>query len=120
MSPLWTLIATSWPPTSGAMRTSVARTTPEIGEAGSGRNRRYPPTPAAIRTTPITSIRRLAMNEPPLDQSRRHHGKGEIDDRQAQQPAPVARHLPEARAELIDADEAVDREIRREDGPGGL
>ena len=30
-SPFWTLIAASWPPTSGATRISVARTTPTIG-----------------------------------------------------------------------------------------
>ena len=36
------------------------------------------------------------------------------------QPAPVARHLPQARAQLVDADDAVDREIRREDVADGL
>ncbi len=36
-SPLRTLIAPSWPPISGAMTTSVVRTTPTIGAGGSGR-----------------------------------------------------------------------------------
>ena len=39
-------MAASWPPTSGATRISVARTTPTIGGAGSGRHSKYPPTPA--------------------------------------------------------------------------
>jgi hypothetical protein len=38
-----TLIAASWPPTSGAPRTSGVRTTPKTGGAGVGRHRTYPP-----------------------------------------------------------------------------
>src|SRR5262245_39933264 len=102
------------------MRTSVARTTPEIGGAGEGSNRRYPPTQAATKTTPSTRIRRLAMGGSPLDQGHGHHCKREISDRKDPQSRPVTPDLPQARAQLVDTNEAVDREIRREDGPGGL
>src|SRR5882672_1098146 len=110
----------SWPPTSGATRTSVARTTPVMGTGGSGRNRRYPPRPAATRTTPSTRIRRLSMGMSPLDHSRRDHGEREICERKHPKPPPITRHLPQGRAQLVDADDAVDREIRWEDGPEGL
>src|SRR5262245_8881468 len=110
----------SWPPTSGARRISVARTTPVMGGGASGRNRRYPPTPAATRMKPNTKIRALAIGSPPLDQRRRHHGKREIDDREGPQPGPIARHLPQGRAELADPHESVDREIRGEDVADGL
>src|SRR3954465_13232085 len=102
------------------MRTSVARTTPDIGAAGSGRPRRYPPAQAAIRTIPSMRIRRLATDMPPLDQSRRHHGKHEIGKRKDPQPTPVSRHLPQARTQLVDAHDSVDREIRGEDVPDVL
>src|SRR5882757_10528628 len=99
------------------MRTSVVRTTPEIGAAGAGRNRTYPPAHAATTMTPSAMIQRLAMGLPPLDQRRRHHGKREIDECQDPQPAPVAHHLPQARTQLADAHHAVDREIRGKDVP---
>src|ERR1700722_13052100 len=108
----------SWPPTSGAMRTSVARTTPAIGGAGSARNRKYPPMHAASRTTPSPSrllAMLLAMRQPPLNVSRRDHGKSEINKRDDPQPTPVGCDLPEARAQLIDTHDAVDRPIRGED-----
>src|ERR1043166_1348870 len=107
----------SWPPTSGARRISVARTTPAIGPAGAGRNRKYPPTPAATRTAPRTMVRRRtsAMGAPPLDQSDGHHGKREVGKREDPQPQPITRHLPQARAQLVDPHDAVDREIRGED-----
>jgi hypothetical protein len=38
--PFRTLIAASWPPTSGATRISVERTTPTIGMAGCGRSKK--------------------------------------------------------------------------------
>ncbi len=63
---------------------------------------------------------RLAMRLPPFDQECRQHCEREIDDGQAPQPAPVVCHLPQARAQLIDAHEAVDREIRWEDVTGSL
>src|SRR5262245_29590554 len=119
-SPLRTLMAASWPPTSGATRTSVVRTTPTIGAAASDRHRTYPPAPAATRTRPSAIMTlRLAMAAPPLDDERRQHRQREISSGEQPQTAPVVCHLPEARAELVDAHHAVDREIRREDGAGG-
>src|SRR3974377_1012840 len=66
---------------------------------------------------PSTAMRGLplAIGMPPLDESRRDHREDEIDAREDPQRAPVARHLPQARAQLVDADHAIDREIRRED-----
>ena len=49
-----------------------------------------------------------------------HHRKREIDDRQNPKPPPVAHHLPQSCAELIDANDAVDGEIRRKDIADGL
>src|SRR5262249_13260292 len=116
-APFLTLMAASWPPTSGAMRTSVVRTTPTTGSAGRGRHRRYPPMPATTRiraSTMMPRTVRLAMRTPPLDDNRGNHREREIDDGQAPQAAPVARDFPQARAQLIDANDAVDGEIRRE------
>src|ERR1700761_4725434 len=56
----------------------------------------------------------LAMRRPPLHHERGHHGDQKIDDDEAPEPAPVAKHLPQACAQLIDANEAVDGEIRGE------
>src|SRR5262245_65370397 len=98
-APFWTLMLASWPPTSGARRISVARTTPVIGAGGAGRKRRYPPTPAATRTRPSTRILRLPMGAPPLDQGRRHHGEREINECKDPESSPVAHHLPQARAQ---------------------
>src|SRR5262245_51529047 len=122
-SPLWNLIAASWPPTSGATRTSVVRTTPTIGGVAVGRDSQYPPAPTASATMPNALIRPslpLTMHLPPLDQKCRHHRECEIDDREAPQSAPIADELPQGGAQLIDANEAVDREIRREDAADGL
>src|SRR5919201_2341283 len=108
-------MAVSWPPTSGAARTSVARTTPTLGETSAEPHKRYPPRPAATRTSPSAMIpfpARLTMRAPPLDQRCGHHRKREIDDGESPQTAPVVRHLPEGCAELVDADESIDREIR--------
>src|SRR5262249_44715850 len=98
------------------------RTTPTMGAGAPERHRTYPPTPAATRTRPTATMMTglLAMRPPPLDQEDGHHRQREIDDRQNPETAPVARHLPQAGAELIDAHEAVDREIRREDIADGL
>src|SRR5262249_1588570 len=111
-SPLWTLMVVSWPPTSGATRISVTRTTPTIGAAFE-RHTRYPPVPAATRTrlTAIMVTDLLAMRLSPLDEECGHHREREIDDRQNPQTPPVARHLPQACAQLVDAHESVDREI---------
>src|SRR5262249_8043648 len=62
----------------------------------------------------------LAMGVPPLDQSRRDHGERKIDEHKDPQSLPVARNLPEARTQLVDAHDSVDREIGGEDGPDGL
>src|SRR5262245_16319135 len=120
-SPLRTLMAASWPPTSGATRTSVVRTTPTMG-ADSDRHRRYPPAPAETRTKPsalMVTPPRVGMAAPPPDEKRREHREREISDGEQPEAPPVVRHLPQARAQLVDAHEAVDREIRREDGAGG-
>src|SRR5712671_336291 len=115
-SPLPTLMLVSCPPTSGATRISVTRTTPTMGAATSERDARYPPAPAATRTRPTAMITGLlAMRPPPLHKERGHHREREIDDRQNPQAPPVARHLPQACAQLVDAHESVDREIRRKD-----
>ena len=56
----------------------------------------------------------LAVYPPPSDDKRGYHREHEIEDGQAPEAAPVVRHLPQAGAQLVDADDAVDREIRRE------
>src|SRR5262249_9026287 len=115
--PFCTLMVASWPPTSGATRISVVRTTPTIGAAGSERHRRYRPAPTAATTRPSAMTRRrplLAMRPPPLHDGGRHHRQREIGDGQPPQGAPIVRHLRKARAQLIEADDAVDGGIRRE------
>src|SRR5262249_53785747 len=117
LSPFRTLMAASWPATSGAMRISVVRTTPTMGGGACGRQRKYPPTPAATRITPSTTMRaglRLGMRAPPLDEKRGNDRKHEVDRGQRPKATPIARHLPQARAQLIDAHQAVNGEIRRE------
>jgi len=57
---------------------------------------------------------RLAIYPPPSDDKRGYHREHEIEEGQAPEAAPVVRHLPQAGAQLVDADDAVDREIRRE------
>src|SRR6516164_4243573 len=123
VSPLWTLIDASWPPTSGATRTSVVRTTPMTGGAGCGRSSQYTPVPITRTMRPSAMMRAvlaLAIHLPPLDQKRGYHCEQEIYDREAPQPTPIASHLPKAGAQLIDANNAVDREIRREDVAHGV
>src|SRR5262245_32707571 len=115
-------MAASWPLTSGATRTSVVRTTPTTGGDGSVRQSRYPPRPAAIMTTPSAMMRaglRLAMQLPPLDEERRKHREREVNHGKSPEAAPIARHLPQAGAQLIDAHDAVDREIRGKYGACG-
>src|SRR5262245_64387278 len=115
-------MAASWPLTSGATRTSVVRTTPTIDGGGSGRKSRYPPTPAAITTTPSAIMcagRRLAMRLPPPDEKRGNHREREVDHGKCPEAAPIARHFPQAGAQLIDAHDAVDREVRRKYGACG-
>src|SRR5690349_20885368 len=100
------------------MRTSVVRTTPTIGGVDSGRDSQYPPTPAATTMSPSATMRvevRLAMHLPSLHQKRGYHREREIDDREAPEPAPIANHLPQGSAQLINSNDAVDRKIRRED-----
>src|SRR5262249_34361618 len=80
-SPLRTLMAASWPPTSGATRISVTRTTPTRGGSAWGGHSAYPAVPAATRTkaTAMMIVRFLAMRLPPLDETCRHHREHEID-----------------------------------------
>ena len=49
-----------------------------------------------------------------------NHREPEIDDREAPQPASIPRDLPEVRAHLIEANNAVDGKIGGEDMGGGL
>ena len=58
---------------------------------------------------------RLAMRLFSLDEEYGHHRKREIDDRLNPKRPPVSHHLPQSCAELIDANDAVDGEIRRKD-----
>src|SRR5258708_7258363 len=109
-------MAASWPPTSGATRISVMRTTPTMGGLAAERDSRYPPSPAARSPSrPRTPTGRLAMGPPPLHEVRGHCRQREVDDRQDPETPPVPRHLPRACAQLADAHESVDGEIRRKD-----
>src|SRR5260370_42502137 len=79
--------------------------------------RKYPPTPAATMRTPSAMMRaglRLTMHLPPLDDKRGNHRKREVDEGKDPETAPIARHLPQARAQLVDTEHAVDGEIARE------
>src|SRR5262245_52866429 len=72
--------------------------------------------------TPSATMRvglRLGMRAPPLDEKRGNHRKHEVDSGKGPEAAPVMRHLPQAGAQLIDADEAVDGEVRGEYGARG-
>src|SRR5262245_32441729 len=62
----------------------------------------------------------LAMCQVPslLDDMRRDDGEREVHDRQEPQSAPILCHLGKARTQLIDADDAVDRKVDREDMAG--
>src|SRR5262245_66612804 len=95
----------SWPPTSGATRISVVRTTPTMGAACSSCHRTYPPAPAAARRRPstvMTAALRLAIRLPPLAQKRRAHREREISGGEETEPPPVVHHLTQARARSID------------------
>src|SRR5262245_18847134 len=73
--------------------------------------------PATTRmraSTMMPGTARLAMRSPPLDERCGNHREREIDDGQAPQAAPVVHHLTKTCAQLADADDAVDGEIRRE------
>src|SRR5262245_38379533 len=120
-APFCTLMAASWPPTSGATRISVVRTTPTSGAGGAECHRSYAPMPATARLKPSAIVRMcfLAMRRPPFDERGRYHGEREIDHGKGAEPTPVVHHLPQARAQLVDADDAVDRKIGREDRARG-
>src|SRR5262249_51168379 len=53
-----------------------------------------------------------------LDDIRGRDGQREIDHGQEPEPAPILRDFGEACTQLIDADDAVDRELDREDMAG--
>src|SRR5262249_30546636 len=108
----------SCPPTSGATRTSVVRTTPTSGASWPGRHRKNSPAPVATTMSAMT-IRRLAMRHPPLDEARGQHRERKIRDGEPPQAAPVVRDLGEAGAQLVHANDAVDGKIRREDTARG-
>src|SRR5262245_65573280 len=104
-------MAASWPLTSGATRTSVVRTTPTTGGDGWERQSRYPPTPAAITTTPSAIMRagrRLAMRLPPPDEKRGNHRERGVDHGKCPEAAPIARHFPQARTKLLHEQEAAE------------
>src|SRR5262249_61655872 len=116
--PFSTFAAASWPPAHGATRISVARTTPTIGVAWPGRHTLYAPAPAATSSSPTAPTRpRLAMHPLPIDEKRGYHRERQIAHRLASHPAPLLRHLPQAGTQLVHADDAVDRELRRDDVP---
>src|ERR1700755_3286803 len=99
------------------------RTTPTIAGSGTGRQMKYALTPAATARSAGTTIRvslGLAMRLPPLDDDRRHHREHEVDAGEEPQSAPGVHPLPQARTELADANEAVDRKVRRENLPHRL
>src|SRR5262249_51542831 len=105
-------MAASCPPTSGATRTSVARTTPTSDAGSTGGHSRYPPTPAAARRRPSTMMREwpwLAMRVPPFGEMRRNDCEREVADGEEPEASPGVRHVPEIRAQLANADDAVDR-----------
>src|SRR5580658_8014056 len=56
----------------------------------------------------------LRMSLSSLDGKRRDHGEREIGQRQTPQPEPVMRDLPDAGTQLVDAYEAIDRVVDRE------
>src|SRR5262245_17190652 len=122
LSPLRTLIAASWPPTSGATRICVARTSPITGAGDSGRCRKNVAPPAATRAARPSHARRrrLANVPPPPNHGHRRRREREVDGGKDAEPGPIARHLPQRRAELVDADDSVDREIGGEDSPRDL
>src|SRR5262245_44718743 len=91
---------------------------PPTRAARSGRHRTYPTAPAATTRRPSAMMRRrlrLAIRMPPVDQMRRKHREQEIYDCQEPKAGPSVRHLPQARTELVDAHDAVDREIGGKD-----
>src|SRR5262249_29226643 len=113
--PLRTLMAAGCPPTSGATRISVPRTTPTMGASALDGHSAYPPAATSTRMPAAMIARFLAMRLPPLDDERGHHCEPEIDGRHDRETTPVARHVPQAGAELVDARDPVDGEIRRKD-----
>src|SRR5262245_25869595 len=112
----------SCPPTSGATRISVPRTTPITDAACSGGQRRYPPPPTAARRRPsamICGCPWLAIRVPPFAHARRKDCEREVADGQDPEASPGVCHVPEIGAQLANADDRVDREIGREDTAGG-
>src|SRR5262245_21421921 len=112
----------SCPPTSGATRISVPRTTPITDAACSGGQRRYPPPPAAARRRPSAMIRGcpwLAIRLPPFGQARRKDCEREVADGEEPETLPGVCHVPEIGAQLANPDDRIDREIGREDVAGG-
>src|SRR5262245_51664361 len=109
-------MAASCPPTSGATRISVMRTTPTRGGVPSERHSTATARPAAARAKPTAIIAGLlAMGLPPLQEERGRHCKSEIDDGQNPQTPPVSCHLPQTCSQLVDTHESVDREKGGED-----
>src|ERR1700686_3384343 len=53
----------------------------------------------------------LRMSLSSLDGKRRDHGEREIGERQTPQSEPIMRDLPDAGTQLVDAHEAIDREV---------
>src|SRR6185436_4827117 len=62
----------------------------------------------------------LAMCSLPASCHGGDHREPEIDDGETPEPTPIAHDLPEARAHLIEANDAVDRKIGGKDIGGGL
>src|SRR5262245_14294650 len=97
------------------------RTTPTRGGVRSERHSISTARPPAARAKPTAIITGLlAMGLPPLQEERGRHSKSEIDDCQNPQTPPVSCHLPQARSQLVDTHESVDREKGGEDITDGL
>src|SRR5262245_13629385 len=61
-----------------------------------------------------------SLRHSPLEEDYGRYGDCEIDGGQNPEAAPIARDLPQAGAKLIDADDAIDGEVRRKDVADGL
>src|ERR1700688_3683671 len=64
---------------------------------------------SAIATMAARLVLRMSLSS--LDGKRRDHGEREIDQGQTPQSEPIMRDLPDAGTQLVDAHEAVDREV---------
>src|ERR1700688_706677 len=64
---------------------------------------------SAIATMAARLVLRMSLSS--LDGKRRDHGEREIDQGQTPQSEPIMRDLPDAGTQLVDAHEAINREV---------